>query len=371
MTTFKIILAGGGSGGPVAPLLAVHSEIKKSHSDARFLLVGTRSGPERRMAEAAGISFIPIICGKWRRYFSVHNFLAPFLTFAGLISAIFLLKKFRPNVVFGAGSFVQVPIIWAAWILRIPVVIHQQDIYPSLANKLTAWASDQVTVSFEKSLTDFSAGAGLFYKARAGEKVVLTGNPFREELKGVSRQQGLKHFKLKNNMPVLLVLGGGTGSDFINNLTDRALPELAKFVQILHSYGGRKTRNPDKHENYHPYPFILSMGEAYAAADFVLTRAGLSTITELSNLGKVSIIIPMPGTHQEYNGFILDKLKAALVLRQKIVTPVILIKLLKALMFDIKTQKIIAEGVAGIMPRNSAKKISQIIIDLAQRHAKE
>ena len=118
-------------------------------------------------------------------------------------------------------------------------------------------------------------------------------------------------------------------------------------------------------------PFILSMGEAYAAADFVLTRAGLSTITELSNLGKVSIIIPMPGTHQEYNGFILDKLKAALVLRQKIVTPVILIKLLKALMFDIKTQKIIAEGVAGIMPRNSAKKISQIIIDLAQRHAKE
>jgi UDP-N-acetylglucosamine--N-acetylmuramyl-(pentapeptide) pyrophosphoryl-undecaprenol N-acetylglucosamine transferase len=144
MTPFKIILAGGGSGGPVAPLLAVYSEIKKTHSDARFLLVGTKNGPERRMAEAAGISFSSIVCGKWRRYFSPHNLLAPFLTLAGLISAILLLKKFRPSVVFGAGSFVQVPIIWAAWILGIPAVIHQQDIYPSLANKLTAWASDKI-----------------------------------------------------------------------------------------------------------------------------------------------------------------------------------------------------------------------------------
>ena len=368
--SIRIILAGGGSGGPVSPLLAVAAEIKKTHPGAVFLLVGGRYGPEKQMAEEAGMGFMPIVCGKWRRYFSLQNFLAPFLTLWGLLSAIFLLKKFRPHAVFGAGSFYQVPVIWAAWILRIPSVIHQQDIQPSLANRLTSLAREKITVSFEKSLTDFSAGAGIFYKSSAEEKVILTGNPFREELAGITREKGIRHFNLKSEMPVLLVLGGGTGSDFINKLIFKALPELSKFVQVLHSYGGRKVPDTGRNENYKAYPFIGDMGKAYAAADFVLSRAGLSTITELSNLDKISIIIPIPETHQEYNGFVLDKLKAALVLKQQSATPEILIKLLKRVMFDISVQKIIKENIAKIMPKNSAKKIGKILTRVAEDHAK-
>ena len=118
----RILLVGGGSGGPVAPLLAVAEYIKEYHPHANFLLVGTNSGPERLMAEKAGISFVAITSGKLRRYFSLKNFLAPVLVGAGFVQSLKLLKKYHPDCVFGTGSFVQVPVVWAAWLLKIPVV---------------------------------------------------------------------------------------------------------------------------------------------------------------------------------------------------------------------------------------------------------
>src|SRR5581483_7302866 len=126
------------------------------------------------------------------------------------------------------------------------------------------------------------SNVGLFYK-KSPEKIAVTGNPFREDLKNVSRQQALKFFGLNEDLPVLLVLGGGTGSQFFNELIAQALPKLSQSVQIIHSTGaGKHAAKPQK--NYHPFEFINNMAAAYAASDIVLCRAGLSTLTELSNL---------------------------------------------------------------------------------------
>ena len=138
----KILLVGGGSGGPVAPLLAVAGEIKKHHPKAQFLLIGTKAGSERIIAVNSGGDFKFIKGGKLRRYFSWKNFISPLLVASGLYQSFKILKSFKADCVFGSGSFVQVPVVWAAWLLRIPVVLHQQDVRPSLANQLCQWCAN-------------------------------------------------------------------------------------------------------------------------------------------------------------------------------------------------------------------------------------
>ncbi len=356
----KILLVGGGSGGPVAPLLAVARAIKKNHQKTDFLLVGGKSGPEKLMAQNAGLAFEAINAGKLRRYFSLKNFGSPFLTLAGFIQSLKILKKFKPDCVFGTGSFIQVPMVWAAGLLNIPVVLHQQDVAPSLANRLCQLMAKKITVSFESSLKDFASSLGVFYKKNQ-DKVILTGNPFREELKEGSRQQGLKIFNLKSDLPTLLVLGGGTGAEFINELIKGCLPKLSKSVQIIHSTGAGK-QTLEESENYHPFEFIKDMGEAYAVADIVLARAGLSTLAELSNLKKVSIIIPIPQSHQEINALYLAHTQAAITLNQNRTTPNGFTALIRKLLFAHDFLEVLKENIEKVMPHNSGEMIAEIIV---------
>ncbi len=362
----KILLVGGGSGGPVAPLLAVAEQIKETYPEALFLLVGTKTGPERQMADTAKIPFKAISAGKWRRYFSLANLATPFQISAGFFQARKILKQFRPDCVFGAGSFVQVPVVWAAKFLDIPVVLHQQDLLPGLANRLCEQAATKITVTFEDSLKDFSSSLGLFYKKNKA-KIVLTGNPFRKELTKADKEESLRFFKLENNLPTLLVLGGGTGSKFINDLVLKSLPELSKVVQVIHSTGPAKGEQ-ETFENYRSFKFIANMGAAYAAADLVFSRAGLSTITELSNLKKIAIVMPMPGTHQELNAFMLYQNQAALVLDQKQLVPAGLVKVIRRLLFEHELQEQLKKNISEIMPKNSAAKISEIIVKIIEQH---
>lgn len=364
----KILLVGGGSGGPVAPLLAVAEKIKLHHVQAEFLLVGTRSGPERLMAEEANLPFVAISAGKWRRYFSLKNLLTPFQLAAGCWQAWKLMKRFRPDCMFGAGSFVQVPVAWVAWLLGVPVVLHQQDFQPSLANRLCQVPARKITVTFEQSLSDFASGWGLFYKKSKAPKIVWTGNPSRFNLRGLKREEGLKAFGLRNDLPTLLVLGGGTGAGFLNQLIVRCLPELSRVVQIIHSTGPGKSAAPAQ-PDYHPYEFIKQAELAYAAADIVLCRAGMSTITELSNLQKVSIIVPMPDSHQEQNALFLLRRQAALVVPQSALDEHFLVRIIRKLLFDPKTQALFRQNITGIMPKQAAEKIAEIIETLAISHA--
>jgi UDP-N-acetylglucosamine--N-acetylmuramyl-(pentapeptide) pyrophosphoryl-undecaprenol N-acetylglucosamine transferase len=358
----KVVLVGGGSGGPVAPLLAVATSIRASAPNSRVLFIGTHRGPERQMAENAQLTFSPIIAGKWRRYWSVRNLLTPLQMLIGFVQSISLLRGFRPQVVFGAGSFVQVPVLWAAWVLRVPVMIHQQDIVLSLANTLCAPIARRITVTFPESVQDFPQGLGLYHE-KIKSKVFLTGNPCRLQIFAGNKDEAVKAFRLEPNLSTLLVLGGGTGSEAINQLVVDALPQLTLRLQVIHVTGSRQ-HVISTSRRYHARRFINNIEHAYAAADIVVSRAGLSTITELSNLHKLSIIIPMPDSHQLWNADYLWQRQAAIVADQDELTPERLVKLVSTLLYNPRIQQKLRDGMRGLMPRHAAEKIAEHLLQI-------
>src|SRR3989339_1447610 len=164
----RILFSGGGTLGSVTPLIAIAQEIRKRQPQAEFLWLGTRNGPEISIVSRYGMPFEKIFSGKLRRYFSWHNFLDPFLILLGFFQALSTIIKFKPSAVMTAGGYVAVPVVWAAWLMRRPVTIHQEDVRPSITNKLTARFAGTITVTFQKSLADFPKG-----------KTSWIGNPVR------------------------------------------------------------------------------------------------------------------------------------------------------------------------------------------------
>ncbi len=370
----RLIFVGGGSGGPIIPLIAVSQRIKKENKEAKFLFLGTSNGPEKQMLAKYNLPFKSIAAGKWRRYFSFLNIIAPLMVLVGLVQSFMILKKFKPDLVFAAGGYVAVPVVFAAWVLRIKIVIHQQDYVPSLTNKILSPFAERITVSFEHSLKDFLSGSGIFGYSKNEQRVIWTGNPFREELINSLSEKEIKkargEFNLSEELPVLLVLGGATGAASLNRILEEALPELVKTVQVIHATGKGK-KIDFKHPNYHAFELISKMQEAYALSDIVISRAGMSTITELSALKKAAIVVPMPDSHQTENGGVLLITQAALVVPQETLNGERLSMIVKKLIYDWDYQQSLRENIHRLMPHNATEKISKIIMDLCKKPEKE
>lgn len=340
----KILLTGGGTGGSVSPLLAVAHEL--GDKDYKYLWIGARRGPERKMVAEAGIKFQSIAAGKLRRYFSLHTIVAPLFVLIGFIQAFFIILKFRPKWIITAGSFVSVPVVWAGWLLRRKILVHQQDVIPGLANTLMAPFARVVTVTFEKSLEDY------------GDKAQWIGNPV-----GAMRASPTKKFfKLKKDLPVMLILGGGTGARFINDLVKDSLDDLTKFCQIIHVTGKNKKVGKTQ-TNYHSHEFLNSeqMAEAYHHTDIVVSRCGMSTLTELSYLGKPSILIPIPNSHQVDNARIFEEHSAAVVLDQPVLEQTFFVKNIKEILEDEKMQKELSENIKGVIKKGANEELAKII----------
>lgn len=347
----RVLLTGGGTLGPVTPLLAVVEAIRKKEPDTKFFWIGTRKGPEKRLVKEKEIEFYPIFSGKWRRYISFRNFLDLFLIKLGCIQSFIFLIKEKPNVIVSAGGFVAVPVIWSGWLLGIPIIIHQQDIQPGFANKLSAPFARKITTAFQKSLKDFSK-----------KKTSWIGNPVREEILEGSKEKAIKQFNLEKDRPVLFVLGGGTGSAFINKLIIDNIDEFTNVCQIIHLTGGKVQTRGKKY--YHPYKFLSrEMAEAYAVSDVVVSRAGMGVLTEVSVLGKPSVLIPMTG-HQEKNARYFENRHGAVVLNEKEITKEIFVREVKMILEDKKEQKKMSENVEKIIPPNAAEKLAEIILGI-------
>jgi len=415
----KILLTGGGTGGSVSPLLAVAEELKKSpHSLAprlprcggglprlprlprpgggpgggcgggyqggyNFLWIGTRNGPEKKMVDEKNIKFKPIFSGKLRRYFSWRNFIDPFFILIGFFQSLAVLSVWRPDIVISAGSFVSVPVVWAAWILRVPVLIHQQDARPGLANKLMAPFAKVVTATFEQSLRHY------------GKKAVWTGNPVRSGLTkddkkpplitaatatarataraGQAGQAGREGVGgLLNNLPTVLIIGGGTGATAINELVWQSLDKLTEFCQVIHITGKGKDRRQttdDRRQNYYSYNFLNTeqMAAAYAAADIVVSRAGMGVLTELSRLGKPAVLIPMPDSHQEDNAEIFKEKGAAIVLSQKELTPETFTENIKKLLDNGPLRLKLSDNIKKVIKSGADEKIVRIIKEIIKK----
>lgn len=363
-----IFLAGGLSAGPITPLLAVAEEWQTEDSTITPVVLDVHGSVAENIKHQEGYIFERIITGKLRRYWSVKTLALPILLLCGFVQALWLLRKYQPIAVLGAGGYVQLPVVLGAWLMGIPRFIHQQDVQATLSNSLAAPLANLITVTFEPSIRDFPQGTGLGRKYISANKVIWTGNPRpRVDSKEISKTEALKHFGLHGDLPVLLVIGGGTGAAGLNNLIYNNIGALTKIVQVLHSTGKGK-RQISKQANYHPFEYIEDMDEAYTASDIVLSRAGLGALTALAQYRKPAIIIPMPATHQERNAELLFKQKAALVLDQNEITSEKLVKVIRELLFDLKLAEQLGKNLHHLFPLHAAHKVYKEISDYLSEH---
>jgi len=310
----RIVLTGGGTAGHVTPNLALIPSLTREGWDVHY--VGTADGIERRLVEAIpGVSYHAVSTGKLRRYFDLKNLTDPVKVLAGAGQSLMLLRKLRPNLVFAKGGFVSVPVVYGAAALRIPVLLHESDMTPGLANKLAMPFA-------RKLLCTFPEAARL-----AGAKGVYAGTPLRLELFQGSREKGLKLFGFKDDRPVLMVVGGSSGAQAINRALRQALPNLTSGFQVLHLCGaGNLDGNFEGTANYCQREYLNEeMPHAYAAADVVVSRAGSNTLSEILALRKPSLLIPYPKTasrgDQILNAQSFEARGLARVLYQEDMTP--------------------------------------------------
>lgn len=351
----KILFAGGGTMGSVSPLLAVSQEIKNREPEAEFLFIGTKTGPEKKSVESYKIPFVAIESGKFRRYLDWRNVTDPWRIIVGFYQSFIILKQYRPAVIMIAGGFVGVPVAMAAWLWRIPVLVHHQDIEAGLANKLMAPLAKKISISFDVSLKDFKS-----------TKAVLTGNPIRDEFYHCDRDKSYRLFNLKSELPVILITGGGTGSQIINDVVKEALPKLTKFAQVIHTTGAGKGFSFDS-DNYHQYEFLShEMSEALCVADVVVSRAGLSILTELSIGGKPTVLIPLYKTHQELNAAYYQKHNAVVAVSEPSLNANMFASLLRDLLANKEQLNSLSENIKKIMPSDGAKRVTDILLSIAK-----
>lgn len=278
----KIILTGGGTAGHVTPNLALIPSLKERNYDIRY--IGSYQGIERKLIEGAGIPYSGISSGKFRRYFDLKNFSDPFRVLKGYGEALKLIKSYKPDVVFSKGGFVAVPVVLAARQCRIPVIIHESDMTPGLANKLCIPAATSVCCNFPETLA---------YLPK--DKAILTGSPIRKELLEGDRLAGLAYAKLSGNRPVILIIGGSLGSVTVNNAVRGILPKLLKNYQIIHICGkGNLDESLIGTSGYVQYEYVdAPLKDLFAAADLMISRAGANAICEILALRKPNILIPL------------------------------------------------------------------------------
>lgn len=360
----KVLFVGGGTGGSVTPLIAIAQYLKAEVTNIQCVWFGTASGPEKKLVMAEDIIYYRILSGKLRRYFSLKNFIDIFLVFFGVIQSFLFLIKIKPDVIVSAGSYVAVPVGIAAWILRIPHLIHQQDLLPGLANKILSYLAKTITVSYPEEAQ--------FFKLK---KVVYTGNPVRFSIFAGNKEKARELLGLEQSLPTILVVGGGTGALRLNQLVTGALPELLTFCQIIHITGKNKKFAPLAVKNlsnrYHQFDFLVNeIPDILAIADLVITRAGMGFLTELSALSKASIIIPMPNSHQEINAKYFCEKKATLCFDQNSLSSQSLVQDIKDLIYDQASLNFLRFNINKLYQPDATKLLVEEILKLTHEYSR-
>lgn len=278
----KIILTGGGTAGHVTPNMALVPGLKKRGYEIKY--VGSYDGIEKKLIEEIGIDYAGISSGKLRRYLSAKNFTDPFRVIKGYGEAKKIMKDYAPDIVFSKGGFVSVPIVLAAKKYKIPVIIHESDMTPGLANKLSISAASTICHNFPETAKYLPKG-----------KSLLTGSPIREELRMGDKLAGLKMCGFSSNKPIIMVIGGSLGAVAVNKAIRSALDELLKKYQIVHLCGkGKMDSTLEGKAGYKQFEYIKAeLKDLFAMTDLVISRAGANAICEIAALRKPNILIPL------------------------------------------------------------------------------
>lgn len=278
----RIILTGGGTAGHVTPNIALLPRLRELQYDIHY--IGSYNGMEKNLIEKQGIPYHGISSGKLRRYFSLQNFTDPFRVLKGFSEANKLIKSLKPDVIFSKGGFVSVPVVMAGKRNHVPTIIHESDMTPGLANKLSISSATKVCCNFPETL-----------KCLPPEKAVLTGSPIRQELMTGSRERARAFCGFEEMKPVILIIGGSLGAAAVNDAVRNILPQLLKKYQVIHLCGKNKLDSSLKNlKGYAQFEYISDeLKDLFALADIVISRAGANAICELLALKKPNLLIPL------------------------------------------------------------------------------
>ena len=353
----RIILTGGGTAGHAWPIILVAKSLIKNKRN-QVLFVGSRQGVEKDLAQQNKIPFKKIFVGKRRVYFSFSNVWDLFKSFIGFIQVFFILLFFKPHVVFAKGGFVTAPMIFWLHIFKIPLVIHESDTVMGRANLLGVKIAKKICLGFPVEC----------YKQKLPlEKVVYTGIPVNPEFMEVSIETGKR--------PKILITGGSQGSSKINNLIKEILPELIKKYEIWHLSGERDYKSLKEFKDsklgdnacfYHLYSFSCQIPKFMRDSDLIISRAGASTLAEISSVGKAAIIIPLStaaNEHQEANAKVYFERNAAVILTEDKLTASSLKSIIDNLITDDEMKKLLGHHARSLFQKKSVEEIINTIFD--------
>ncbi len=363
----RLVITGGGSGGHTIPAITIYDELverfSKQNRHFKCIYIGSHRGIERSIAKDKSIDYFPISTGKLRRYFSLRNFTDIFRIFKGFIDSIRVLKRFNPNIVFSTGGFVSVPVVIAASILKVPVVIHEQTSSIGLANKICGYFAKKIAISFLSSRDYFPI-----------HKVVHTGYPIRKELFNGSSDRCYKGFNLDKSLPIVYITGGSSGSHKINMAIKAILADLLGKCHIIHQCG---TTDFDILKDYAvpsglrgsyiPKSFIKDeLKDILNTCTLLVGRSGAGTVSEVIALGIPSIFIPLAiatRNEQYKNAKIPESIGGAVIINENSLNP----NKLKSTIFDIilnpQRIKSMTTGLKSLSEECATNKILNLLID--------
>ncbi len=369
----KVLLAGGGTGGHINPALAIASIIKQHNPDAEFLFAGTPNGMEAKLIPEAGYDFAPIKISGFQRKITAKNIArnaraAAYLSVSGIRSHK-IIEDFKPDIVIGTGGYVSYPILSKAVQMKIPTVIHEQNAFPGITNRLLSKKVDTVMLTVEEAVQHLDPAA----------KYVITGLPVRKGFAAerLSRAEAKKKLGLDDKL-CIFSFGGSLGAGAINKCA-AALMEWEKEndfpVNHIHGFGkmGHETFlprlaelgiDPDTNPNLIVKEYINNMDVCTAAADLIISRSGASTISELQAMGRASVLIPSPNVtanHQFHNAMVLGRAGAAVVIEEKDLTDELLIEKVKELIHDPARLDVLAKRAAETYVKDTPDRIYSVI----------
>lgn len=368
----RVIVTGGGTGGHIYPSLAVMRSIRARTADPlEIIYIGSGLEMEQDIVKEADRSYV-IATGKYCRYFSFSNIIAPFRAFFGVIQSLRILFKELPNVVFSKGGYVAFPVVLAAWMYRIPILTHETDAIPGTANRIMGRFCDKVAISYRHSAQYFIT-----------KKIISTGIPVRETLIGGDPRKAREYFHLTESLPTIVVLGGSQGSRMINEKFSFVLDDVLKFAQVIHQTGKNNFEEAKQQAEtdsgikagsgrYYVTPF-LDEGEmrlALSVADLVISRAGGTAITELAANRKISILIPLESSandHQRMNAYAVAEEGAAMVLEESNLSEHIFLEKIKHLLNDENVRARIRERIGKFYNPKAAEMIADEVLSLASK----
>lgn len=361
MKKLKFILSGGGTGGHIYPAIAIANELKSRFPDAEFLFVGAQDKMEMQKVPQSGYAIEGLWIAGLQRKLTLQNAMFPLKLVNSLWKSRKIIKKFKPDVVIGTGGFASGPLLQVANSLNIPTVIQEQNSYPGITNKLLSKKANAICVAYENLERFFPK-----------DKIVFTGNPVRQDILDIDskRSEALTYFNLEENKKTLLIIGGSLGARRINQLIAKELDFLRNNNLQIFWQCGNLYMADYKHfseiENVQVVSFIDRMDLIYAAADFVISRAGASSVSELCLVGKPTIFIPSPNVaedHQTKNAkAIVDKNGALLIKESELDEK--FESVFNKLIHDENLQKSLSENMKKLAKPNATKDIVEQIVKL-------